>query len=71
MQEVDVVEPAFYELSKINRDIHPGHETPVGADLSCAPPIYRPSGTLPGIPVILFDRFWLIDQVGQQKCGRP
>ena len=31
---------------------------------------YRPSGTLPGIPVILYDRFWLIDQAGQQKRGR-
>jgi hypothetical protein len=45
---------ADYELSKIHRDTLPGNESAVGADLSCAPPIYRPTGTLPRIPIILF-----------------
>ena len=33
----------LYELSKINQDTLKGHEATVGADLSCAPPIYRPN----------------------------
>ncbi len=42
-----------YELSKMNRDTLPGNETAVGADLSCAPPIYRPTRTLLCILAIL------------------
>jgi uncharacterized membrane protein len=44
----------LYGLSKINQDILRGNELAVGADLSCAPPIYRPTGTLPRIQTILF-----------------
>ena len=29
--------------------------TPVGADLSCTPPIYRPPVTVHGIPLILLN----------------
>src|SRR2546429_9383256 len=36
---------ADYELSKMNQDTPKGHEFAVGADLSCAPPIYRPMRT--------------------------
>jgi hypothetical protein len=34
----------FSELSKMNQDTPNGHESPVGADLSRPPPIYRPKG---------------------------
>jgi uncharacterized membrane protein len=44
----------LYELSKINQDTPKGNELAVGGDLSCAPPIYRPTGTLPRIQTILF-----------------
>src|SRR5712691_3412237 len=45
------IEPCLNKLSGIS---HLGNEAPVGADLSCAPPIYRPTGTPPHIPIILF-----------------
>ncbi|MFL5587730.1 MAG: hypothetical protein ACJ8DI_08750 [Ktedonobacteraceae bacterium] len=48
-----IVHIAEYELSKMSRDTLPGNETAVGADLSCAPPIYRPTRTSPCILVIL------------------
>src|SRR2546421_7416282 len=37
----------------MNRETLPGNETAVGADLSCAPPIYRPTRTLLCILAIL------------------
>src|SRR6266700_7022663 len=49
-----IVHIADYELSKMSRDTLPGNETAVGADLSCAPPIYRPTRTLLCILAILF-----------------
>src|SRR5205823_10635523 len=48
-----IVHIAEYELSKMNRETLPGNETAVGADLSCAPPIYRPTRTLLCILAIL------------------
>ncbi len=35
------------DFNKLSGISHPGDEATVGADLSCAPPIYRPTGTPP------------------------
>src|SRR5205085_10273417 len=44
------IEPCLNKLMGIS---HTGDEAAVGADLSCAPPIYRPTATPPHIRVIL------------------
>ena len=41
------------DFNKLSGICHSGDEAPVGADLSCAPPIYRPMGTPPHIPMNL------------------
>src|SRR2546421_9106324 len=61
-----IVHIADYELSKINRDTLPGNETAVGADLSCAPPIYRPTPTLLCILAILL--MFIIGPMPRTAC---